>query len=171
MFRTLTTAVGATALTAALVFGGATAASASEPAPEPTASTECSFGQHLLHAWLRMPPDLRGDLRSVRDLPREERQAALRDVRDGALNGEYGAGTQANAEALKARRLGGWATLPPELRADLLELRQADPAERRALAEEIAQNALDGDYGDKAQATAERIQSSELWQDCVADAG
>lgn len=169
MLRTLTTAVGATALTAALVLGGATAATASEPAPEPTASSECSFGQHLLHAWLRMPADLRGDLTAIRDLPREERQSALREVREGALSGEYGAGVQEKAEALKVRRLGGWATLPPELRADLVELRQAAPGERRALAEDIAQNALDGDYGDKAQATAERIQSSELWQDCVAD--
>ena len=168
MFRTLTTAVGATALTAALVLGGATAATASEPAPEPTASSECSFGAHLLHAWLRLPADLRGDLRAIRDLPREERQSALRDVREGALGGDYGTGVQEKAEALKVRRLDAWSTMPPELRADLVELRQTAPGERRALAEEIAQNALDGVYGDKAQATAERIRSSEIWQNCVA---
>ena len=168
MLSTLTTAVGTTALTAALLLGGATTATASEPTPEPTVSTECSFGEHLLNAWLRLPADLRGDLQEVRALPRGERQDALREVRDGAVNGEYGAGVQEKAEALKARRLEGWASMPPELRADLVELRQAEPGERRALAEEIAQNALDGDYGDKAQATAERVRASEIWQDCVA---
>jgi hypothetical protein len=169
MFRTFTMAAGATALTAALLLGGGTAAMASEPSPEPTGSSECEFGQHLLHAWLRLPADLRGDLSAIRDLPADERQAALREVRHGALDGQYGAGVQEKAEALKVRRLDAWATMPPELRADLVELRQAAPGERRALAEEIAQNALDGDYGDKAQATAERIQSSEVWQDCVAN--
>lgn len=170
MFTTLTKAAAATALSATMVLGGAVAATAAEPTSEaPTASEECSFGEHFLHAWLRLPADLRGDLSAIRDLPAEVRPEAARDVRQGALNGEYGEKVQMGAERIKERRLGAWATMPADLKRDLIELRQAAPGERRELAEEIAESALAGEYGEKAQATAERIRESEFWQNCVAD--
>lgn len=170
MFTTLTKAAAATALSATMLLGGAVAATGAEPTPEtPTSSEECSFGQHLLHAWLRLPADLRGDLSAIRGLPSDGRPEAVRDVRQGALNGEYGEKVQAGAERIKERRLGAWATMPAELKRDLIELRQAAPGERRDLAEAIAENALASEYGEKAQATAERIRESEFWQSCVAD--
>ncbi|KRE22326.1 hypothetical protein [Agromyces sp. Soil535] len=50
-----------------------------------------------------------------------------------------------------------WSQLPEELRADLVELAQADEAERPALRAEIRAKALAGDYGDRARRIAERI--------------
>ena len=170
MFSTLTKAAVATTLSAVMLLGGTVAATAAEPTSEPTTTTdECSFGQHLLHAWLRLPADLRGDLSAIRDLPIDERPGAVRDIRQEALEGGYGEGVQAGAERIKERRLAAWASMPVELKADLIELRKAAPGERRELAEVIAQNALDGEYGDRAQATAERVRDSEFWQTCVAD--
>ena len=170
MLSTLTKVALTTTLSAAMIVGGTVTANAAPPAPTVTSSTdECSFGQHLLHAWLRLPADLRGDLSAIRDLPAEDRPEAARDVRQGALDGEYGDGVQAGAERIKERRLAAWATMPTELKRDLIELRQAAPGERRTLAEQIAENALDGGYGEKAQATAERIRESEFWQSCIAD--
>lgn len=170
MLSTLTKVALTTTLSAAMIVGGTVTANAASPAPTVTSSTdECSFGQHLLHAWLRLPADLRGDLSAIRDLPADDRTEAARDVRQGALDGEYGDGVQVGAERIKERRLAAWATMPTELKRDLIELRQAAPGERRALAEQIAENALDGGYGDKAQATAERIRKSEFWQSCIAD--
>lgn len=171
MISILTKVALTTTLSAAMIVGGTVSANAAPPAPATTASesTECSFGEHLLHAWLRLPADLRGDLSAIRDLPVEERPEAARDVRQGALDGEYGAGVQAGAERIKERRLAAWATMPADLKRDLIELRQAAPGERRDLAEQIAESALAGEYGDKAQATAEHIRESEFWQTCVAD--
>jgi hypothetical protein len=170
MFTTLTKAAVATTLGAVMLLGGTVAATAAEPTSEPTTTAdECSFGQHLLHAWLRLPADLRGDLSAIRDLPADERPEAVREIREDALEGRYGEGVEAGAQRIKERRLAAWATMPVELKADLIELRKAAPGERRELAEVIAQNALDGEYGDKAQATAERVRDSEFWQTCVAD--
>lgn len=171
----LTTSITATTLSLALVFTGGIAASAAPAGATPsslstvTAAGECSFGQHLLHVWLRLPADLRVDLQALKTLPIDERRDEIRDIREDALQGDYGPGVQAKAERIRAHSLAAWTTMPADLRADLLELRGAEPEERRVLAEQIAQNALAGDYGDTAQATAERIRESELWQECVAD--
>ncbi len=51
-----------------------------------------------------------------------------------------------------------------ELRADLTEIRDADPADRKALAQQVADDALAGTYGERAQHVAERIQ-----EHCAAD--
>jgi len=50
-----------------------------------------------------------------------------------------------------------WSQLPEELRADLVELAQADEGERPALRAEIREKALAGDYGDRAKRIADRI--------------
>lgn len=155
--------IATTVVTAALLSTGAIAASA---APVSDAPSDCQFGEHLLHAWLRLPADLRGDLSALRDLDPADRKAAAKEVRDGALSGEYGPGVQAGAEKLRVHRLSLISQLPDELKSDLVELRNADQSERPALAKEIAETALDGGYGPKAQATAERIQSSDAWQNC-----
>lgn len=160
--------ITATVVTAAMLTTGAVAASAA-PSDETVAASDCQFGQHLLHAWMQLPTDLRGDLKALRDLEPGERASAARDIRDDALSGEYGDGVQARAEKARERRIGVIRTMPAELKADLVELKRTPPAERRDLAREIADTALDGGYGEKTREVAESIQASDAWQNCVAD--
>lgn len=155
--------IAATAVTAALLSTGAVAATAAPVAP----SAECQFGEHLLHAWLRLPADLRGDLSSLRGLDPADRRDGAKEIRDGALSGEYGPGVQAGAEKVRNHRLAVISRLPDDLKADLVELRAADQGDRTELAQQIAREALDGGYGPKTQAVAERIQASDAWQSCV----
>lgn len=161
--------IATTVITAALLTTGTVAASASTTDTAPPATSECQFGEHLLHAWLRLPADLRSDLKALKDLEPGERADAAREIRGDALKGEYGERVQLGAEKLRDRRIVAIQNMPVELKTDLIELREADPSERRDLAKEIADTALDGRYGEKAQAVAERIQASDAWQDCVAD--
>lgn len=51
-----------------------------------------------------LPPELRGDLRAARRLDGEERADAYREVRDGALAGDYGDRVQEVATAVQERR-------------------------------------------------------------------
>lgn len=139
------------ALSSALIAGGATAASATEP--------ECELGEHIVAVWLRLPADLRSDLVDLKQLEPGERDDAARDIRDGALEGEYGPEVQDRAERVQERRIHVIANMPPELRSDLVELRTADPDDRRDLASDIADTALAGGYGQKTQQIAERIQT------------
>lgn len=156
--------IAATALTAAMLTTGAVAASAA-PVTDPPA--DCQFGEHLLHAWLRLPADLRGDLSSLRGLDAADRKDAAKQIRSGALGGDYGPGVQAGAEKLRNHRVAVISQLPAELKVDLVELRNADQSARPALAKEIAETALDGGYGEKTQEVAERIQASDAWQECA----
>lgn len=151
----------ATATVTALMLGGGAIAATAAPAEDapPTASAQCQFGEELLHAWLWLPADLRGDLKSLRHLePGEERHDAARDIRDRALDGEYGDAVQDRAERVRDRRLAAIATMPEELKSDLIELRDAAPADRRELAQEIADGALAGEYGEKVQHIAVEVQ-------------
>lgn len=50
-----------------------------------------------------LPEDLKGDLREARDLPGGDQAAALRDIRDGALGGEYGERVQQLATSVQRR--------------------------------------------------------------------
>ena len=159
--------IATTVVTAALLSTGAAAASAA-PVSSTDASSDCQFGEHLLHAWLRLPADLRGDLSALRGLDPADRKAEARQIRDDARSGEYGPGVQAGAQKLRVHRLSVLSELPAELRSDLVELRDADQTARPSLARDLAETALDGGYGPKAQATAERIQASDAWQNCVA---
>jgi len=162
--RILATAALATAMLAT----GTIAATAAPTVP--TASTEdCRFGEHLLHAWLKLPADLRTDLKALKDLEPGQRGDAAREIRDGAIDGEYGSGVEERAEKVRVRRIAVIANMPDELKTDLVELRDAAPADRRDLAKDIADTALEGGYGAKTQAIAERIQASDAWQSC--DAG
>lgn len=139
------------ALSTVLLAGGATTATAAEPT--------CELGEHIVAVWLRLPADLRSDLIDLRQFEPGERGDAARDIRGGALDGEYGPGVQDRAERVQQRRIHVIANMPPELRADLVELRTADPDDRRDLARDIADTALAGGYGDKSQQIAERIQA------------
>lgn len=149
-------AVAAAVLTTAMLATGSIAASAAPT--DDTTSSECQFGDELLHVWLHLPADLRGDLKALKDLEPGERGDAARDIRDGALDGEYGPGVQNRAERVRDRRVAVIANMPDELKTDLIELRDAAPTDRKELAHEIADTALAGGYGDKTQDVAERIQ-------------
>ncbi len=154
------------ALTGALVSTGSVAASADEASEATT--HECNFGEHLARLWLHLPAELRDDLKDLSSLEPGERGPAAREIRGDAREGEYGDRVEERAERVAERRIRILANMPVELRQDLKELRAADSEDRRALAEAIAANALDGDYGPKAQSAAERTRNSEAWQNCVA---
>ena len=76
---------------------------------------------------------------------------------------------QAKAEMMKDRRMLAIETMPIELKHALLDLRNADPGDRRELAQQIADDALAGVYGPQAQHTVETIRASDFWQECIAD--
>ncbi len=164
---------GVVALTATLLAMplSASAAPSSALSTDDTssASSECTFGEHLVTVWLGMPSELRSDLTELGRLEPGTRGPAAREIRDAALAGEYGSGVQDRAETARERGIRVIVGMPEELRSDLKELRSADSADRAELARAIGEAAIDGDYGAKTQAIAERVQSSELWQNCVAE--
>ncbi|CAN5295251.1 hypothetical protein BH11ACT4_BH11ACT4_18510 [soil metagenome] len=166
--HTIWAAAGAAVLTAAMVTGGALSASADTPAPTPTNSSNCNFGEHLVELWKDLPDNLQADLKNLKSLPQGQRAAAAKDIRQGALSGKYGPGVQRHAERVHGRAFLVWGDLPESLRADLKDLKAAAPADRPAKAKAIGDKAIAGDYGDKVQAEAKKIQSSDFWQRCVA---
>lgn len=151
-----TAIAGATAIAATGLLVAPIAASASTPAD---ASAECRLGPYLVAVWDKLPEELQTDLQALRDLPEGERRDAARDIKEGALDGEYGEAVQDRAQRVRDRRLWIWSTMDESLKADLKELREADQADRPALVDEIAHNALEGDYGIRAQTFAERVQA------------
>ncbi len=160
----LTTRLAATTLTATALLGLGAAAAAAQPAGD-TATSDCRFGEHLVALWLDLPENLRTDLRELRDLKPGERAPFAREIRQGALDGEYGQGVQDRVE----RRIAVWASIPDELRSDLLALRDLTPGERGEAARAIGDDALAGEYGPKVQRVAEGIRSSDRWQECVGE--
>ena len=60
-------------------------------------------GERLRALRRRRPADLRSDLADVRGLSGDAQSEALRDVRDGALAGEYGDRVQGLAQAVQQR--------------------------------------------------------------------
>ena len=95
---------------------GVTATSASTPASE---SGDCQFGEHLVELWSQAPGALQSDLKALRALSEGERRSAAREIRNGAINGEYGTQVQEKAQKIRGMRVKGFADLPAELRADL----------------------------------------------------
>jgi hypothetical protein len=164
--HTIGVTLGAAVLTTAMLTGGALAASADSPAP--TSSSQCEFGQHLVEVWTALPANLQADLKNLKNLPQGERAAAAKEIRQGALDGKYGPGVQKRAERVQGRAIAVWGDLPAELQDDLKAVKAADPADRPALAKALGEKALAGGYGDKVQAAAEKVQSSDFWQNCVA---
>ncbi len=162
-------AVGAAAITAALVTGagpaGGDAASSVRPAAATaSASSAPAAGTSGPHgAWdvedLRdrleqaVPAELRAELMALRDVPAADRLAALERIRDAALTGEYGAEAQAGAQQLVVV-LG---MLPPELYADLEALVSLEEADIPDAVERIRDRALAGGYGPQVQGHAEQL--------------
>ena len=107
--------------------------------------------------------DLRADLQAARKLEGDARQAALRTVRSAAAAGDYGDKAQKRLDRRADRRQAVLALLPDALQADLKAVKAADPDERAALRQEIRAKALDGGYGDKVKAAAEKLK--ENWED------
>lgn len=145
MSRSVITTVGALvagAVLATVTVVGVTAASAA-PAADPTAVDELVVPCGAI--WKRLPQELRDDLKAVRDLPDAEKPAAIREIRAGALDGEYGEQVAAAAERIKERRARLFTRLPEELQADLEALKALPDAEKVAYATEIRADALAGE--------------------------
>lgn len=108
--------------------------------------------------WNRLPEDLRADLTAVRDLPAAERPDAVAEIRADALAGEYGETVAEAAAQMQDRRADVYAQLPEELQQDLEDVRALPPGERADAAQGVRDSALAGDYGDRVQGFAERLQ-------------
>ncbi len=160
---------------AALVLGGTLAANAATPTPTPTpthTALSCSFGEHLISAWRDVSKDMRADLKKARaEAPGPTRRADLKAIETKALDGGYGAQTEARAKFLQSHKgeLKGIRPLPADLKADLKTL-HSDKGKTAKLAElnTIASKALAGGYGTKIETLAKDVQGSSAWQDCTA---
>ncbi|WP_374454459.1 hypothetical protein [Nocardioides sp.] len=108
--------------------------------------------------WSRLPADLRDDLAAVRDLPEGERIAALEQLREDALDGDYGDRVQQLAEGRDERVRAVRRLLPADLRVDLREARDLTGDEQVAALRAIRDGALGGDYGDRVQQVAVTVQ-------------
>lgn len=133
---------------------GIHAAADDPPAPVAAPSPDVACGA----VWDRLPTGLRDDLTALRDLTPAERARAVRGIRRHALAGAYGDRVQTFAEHRDHRRAVIWKRLPTDLRHDLRGVRRAAPDERAALLSDVRDHALAGDYGDRVQQAAERLQ-------------
>jgi hypothetical protein len=118
--------------------------------------------------WRRLPQDLREDLTALRQLPPDERFAAGKQLRQDALDGDYGTRVQQWADRADERRRAIWSRLPGELQRDIDAARALPAAERYDALQEIRATALDGEYGDRVQQVAQRL--DERRQACGPDA-
>ncbi len=128
-----------------------------------TLSTDRTSGPDELRApcgavWDRLPAELRSDLEAVEDLPDAEKPAAVRAIREDALAGEYGAKVARAAERIQDRRARALGHLPEDLQADIEALRSLPDEEKVAAAQGLRADAVAGEYGDRVQAFAERMQ-------------
>lgn len=108
--------------------------------------------------WSRLPEDLRADLLAVRELPVGEKEDALRAIRRDALDGDYGDRVQQFAERRDERVRAIRRALPEELRVDLRAARRLTGDDRVVAYREIREGALSGEYGDRVQEVAVRVQ-------------
>lgn len=99
----------------------------------------------------------RADLKEARALEGQARTDAVKKIREDAKAGTYGDKVQKRVTNKGKRFAAVWAHAPAELKADLQDVRKADPSDRAALKHEIFTKALAGDYGDKAQKRAEKL--------------
>lgn len=108
--------------------------------------------------WSQLPEDLRADLRAVRALPTGQKPEALREIRRDALDGDYGARVQRFAERRDERIRAIRRALPDEMKADLHEARRLTGEDRLDAYREIRAGALAGEYGDRVQEVAVKVQ-------------
>ena len=133
------------AVIAALGIGTAVAASADDPDEVP-AMDHAFFGEHGDDPGRG---ELREDVKKLHGLEGEERRDAMRQLREDARDGKYGERVEGRFERHAAHRDAFFALLPDELQADLKQIREADPEDRKALHEDIRKKSLAGDYGEK----------------------
>ncbi|MEO6533464.1 MAG: hypothetical protein ABIO06_07800 [Pseudolysinimonas sp.] len=157
---------------AALVLGGAVAANAATPAPThaPATASTCSFGQHLVSAWLVVPKAMRDDLKAAKaEKPGPQRRSDLKAIATKALDGGYGAAVEDKAKWLQAHKGDAHIRpLPDNLKADLKTLHgESSKADKVKEANTIADKALAGDYGSKIESLAKELKASPAWQDCA----
>jgi hypothetical protein len=158
-------AVAGTAL-AAVTLVSVTSANAA-PAADPMAVDELVVPCGAI--WKRLPQDLRDDLKAVADLVDAEKPAALREIRADAVAGEYGDKVADAAERIKERRARLFTRLPEDLQTDLKALKALPDADKVAAATEIRTDALAGEYGDRVQSFATKMQ--ERRESCAPSAG
>ena len=108
--------------------------------------------------WDRLPADLQTDLEALDHVPDAEKPAAIRAIREDALAGEYGAEVARAAERIQDRRARILDQLPEDLQADLEALRALPDQEKVAAAKDLRADALAGEYGERVQTFAERMQ-------------
>lgn len=99
----------------------------------------------------------RADLKEARALTGQARIDAVKKIRQDAKAGKYGDKVQKRVTNKGKRFAAIWAHAPADLKADLEDVRKADPSDRAALKHEIFTKALAGDYGDMAQKRAEKM--------------
>ncbi len=135
-------------LTTSSLFAGATPTTASDDGP----LVPCGA------IWSQLPEDLQADLAAVRELPVGEKAAALRAIRRDARDGDYGARVQRFAERRSERLRAIRRALPAEMRADLREARRLAGEDRLDAYREIRAGALAGEYGERVQEVAVKVQ-------------
>jgi hypothetical protein len=144
--------VGAAGLTMATVLvGPAAAAAPPDDGSSPTAAEETSGADSgdtdVTDMDRLIPEDLQQDLQDLREMPADERVAAMQDVVTGALSGDYGEDIESWTEDLR----GVWSSLPSDLRSDVASAFGQEPEQ---VGEELAQvfeDARDGEYGQSVQ--------------------
>lgn len=150
---------GAAMLTAAALMLPALPATAAPAAETSASDTACTIGEAFVHGWLRLPEDLRADLRGLSALSGDAKWDAARAIHDKAIDGGYGAEVQDLVRNGRMHRWQAWSKLPQQLKSDLADVRAAAKADRPAMLVEISDTALAGDYGPEVQASAERIRT------------
>ncbi len=135
-------------LTTSSLFAGAAPAATSDDGPR----VPCGA------VWSQLPEDLQADLKAVRSLPAGEKAGALREIRRDALDGDYGPRVRRFAERRVGRVRALRRALPDEMKADLREARRLTGNDRLDAYREIRAGALDGEYGDRVQEVAVKVQ-------------
>lgn len=144
--------------TAGLFAAGLLTTSTLFTGPSPATGTDDGPRIPCGAVWSRLPEDLRADLTAVRQLPVGERAEALREIRRDALEGDYGDRVQELAERRVERLRAIRRALPDDLRADLREARRLSGEDRVEAYREIRDGALAGEYGERVQEIAVKVQ-------------
>ncbi|MDQ6753551.1 MAG: hypothetical protein M3017_09110 [Actinomycetota bacterium] len=161
--RTAAMATGAVLLGAAVF--GATAASAADPGPSPSAGASSTVASSS------SAPATTGATSSSSSSPSSAAatdkehakhpfvRALRRELRIG-IQGKSGFGDQAQAVAYRLiHHTAAFGKLPANLQSDLLTLEAAAAPDRDGAATKIKDTALNGGYGDKIQKEAKAIQT------------
>jgi hypothetical protein len=124
----------------------------------PTSTSDDGLQVPCGAVWSPLPDDLQEDLRAVRDLPAGEKAGALREIRRDALDGGYGDRVQHFAERRDERIRTIRRALPEKMKADLRAAHDLTGEARIDAYRVIRSAALAGEYGDRVQEVAVRVQ-------------